>query len=168
MHPSWRLRAQHRVRVHPAPVAGHDLGGAVHPAAGAWRFSTATPSSPVGTAIGWPIVARGNRRRPRGATGGQNPGAARLGAGHPEWQRWKPKGMRWGTFERLTAEHDAFVNGGGRGGEARWASGDFSRWPLPAGAAGTSETTPATDRRCSTAHTPGAHSPSLAPRLSRV
>ena len=23
---------------------------------------------------------------------------------------WKPKRMRWGTFERLTAEHDAFVN----------------------------------------------------------
>ncbi len=22
---------------------------------------------------------------------------------------WKPKGMHWRTFERLTAEHDAFV-----------------------------------------------------------
>lgn len=22
---------------------------------------------------------------------------------------WKPKGMRWGTYERLTAVHDAFV-----------------------------------------------------------
>lgn len=22
---------------------------------------------------------------------------------------WKPKGMHWNTFERLTAQHDAFV-----------------------------------------------------------
>lgn len=37
---------------------------------------------------------------------------ARLGweAGILNPKGWKPKGMRWRTFERLTRQHDAFVD----------------------------------------------------------
>ncbi|MCI0400527.1 MAG: hypothetical protein L0Z68_04390 [Gammaproteobacteria bacterium] len=62
-------------------------------------------SSPVGTASGWSIQASGKKAtigKQGGRTLGWEPGIL-------DGNEWNLKGMRWRTFERLTAEHDAFA-----------------------------------------------------------
>ena len=67
-------------------------------AGGAWRSSTGAASSPVGTAI-----RRATRRADRlRARLGWEPGILNGEGGKPKW-------MRWRTFERLAAKHDALV-----------------------------------------------------------
>lgn len=47
--------------------------------------------------------------RPGSKTLGQAPGAPRLETWHTQRRGRKPKWMRWRTFERLAAKHDALV-----------------------------------------------------------
>jgi len=70
----------------------------------------AAASSLVVTVTNWPIPASGNRVT-TGWRGGQIESATSLGwePGILNGNGCKPKGMHWSTFERLTAQHDAFV-----------------------------------------------------------
>ncbi|MEZ5585294.1 MAG: hypothetical protein R3F37_23380 [Candidatus Competibacteraceae bacterium] len=66
-----------------------------------WRFSMVARSSHVGIAINWPIPANTKRLAIERRGGRIKPGAAGLGAGHPE-RPWlaKAQGNASATYER--------------------------------------------------------------------
>jgi len=70
-----------------------------------WRSFMSAVSSPVVTATGWPTSASAKP----GMTGRKGQLTEFGTPGILNGNGWQPNGMHWSIFERLTAQHDAFV-----------------------------------------------------------